>query len=149
MATITHGPVQVTISEELALDPRAGNLSISDMRRMIKPPHGVGLVSSLTGDAIEQAGDLFTPPADVTPDALRKLGARAEAYDSVLVALDVVRQTLHQGALLADADAYEALLKVNDMVNAETKHRPELDAVFAALREYMTHPHRGSAPGTS
>ena len=135
--TLSHGPVSVAIPETLAIDPRAGNLSADDVKRLAKAPRGLGLATDLTAAAMEQAGDRCTPPTGVTPTALRRLGTRAEGYDEVLLALDVVRQTLAQGNLIADAEAWEALRKVNDMVKAQAAHSPELVAMFAPLSGFM------------
>lgn len=136
-ASTSHGGVTITFDASLDLDPRAGSLTAEEVRRLPKAPRGLGLVCDLTASSMEQAGGKFVAPTGVDASTLRKLGARAEGYDVLLVALDVVRERIAQGNLLADAEAWEALRKVNDMANTQAKHAPELETMFAPLREFM------------
>lgn len=135
--TIQHGGVSVTFDASLALDPRAGKLSAEEVLRIAKAPRGLGLVCDLTAASMEAAGTAFVPPQGVEAGTLRRLGTRAEGYETLLTALDVVRDRIAQANLLADAEAWEALRKVNDMVKAQGKHAAELEGMFAPLRDFV------------
>ncbi len=139
MGQIEHGTVSVTIDDSLTLPERAGNLSPDEVRRLPKPRHGIGLVGTLTADALDKAGPDFIAPAGVTPDALRGACKRSDDIDQVIVNLEVILQRVKQANLLFDADAWEMLRKINDQVKAQAKYQPELETVFTALREFMTY----------
>ena len=149
IADLTHGPVTVIVPEALALAAKAGQLTPTDILRLTKAPAGIGLSAELTAQAMEQAGAAFTPPSGVTPALLRQAGERADGYDGVLLALDVLRARIQQENLLADAECWRLLRQVNDMVKGQVNHHPELAAMFAPLKAFMTRkPHGGAAQST-
>src|SRR5262249_11675223 len=135
MADIKHGTVTITIPDDLAPPREAGRLTRAEVARIPRAPHGVGLACEQAADAMEKAGDAFVAPVGVTPVLLRVAGHNAEAYDQVLVDVDVVRATLCQASLLMHQRAWEFVRKVNDQVKAQGKHAPELLAMFQQLRE--------------
>ncbi len=137
MAQIEHGTVSVTIDDSLTLPERAGNMSPDEVRRLPKARHGIGLVGTLTADALSKAGPDFILPAGVTPDSLRAACKQSEDIDQVAVDLEVILQRVKQANLIFDADAWEMLRKINDQVKAQAKYQPELETVFSALREFM------------
>lgn len=139
MTTIQHGTISLEIPDELAPPAKAGKLSPEEVARIPRPRRGIGLVCKQVADAIEKAGQQFTPPKDVTPDMLRAAAKRADEIDQYLIDLEVVKQTLQQANLLFDADAWEQIRKVNDQVKAQVKHDPGLVAMFQQLTDYLAH----------
>ncbi len=137
MAKLTHGPVTVVFDDALTLSDKAGKLTPEDILRLPKSPAGVGLAAHLTADALTAAGDAFTAPKGVTPKSLLAAASRAEGYDSLIVALDVVRQTIQEENLLADAACWDQLRQINDMLKGQVRHHPELAAMFAPLTAFM------------
>ena len=143
MADIRHGTVTVTIADDFAPPPEAGNLGPDEVRRIAKPPRGIGLVCDATADAIEKSGARFAPPAGVTPASLRGTGKRAEGIDQVILDLEVVLNKLKQANLLFDAEAWEQIRRTNDQVKAQGKHDPEVLIMFKPLLDFFA---RGPRP---
>jgi len=137
MPTITHGTVSVTISDALTPPAQAGKLGAEEVRRIPKPPRGIGLVGAHTADAISKAGAKLTLPSDITADKLAVACEKAENIDQVITDLEVVITTLKQANLLFDAEAWEMLRRVNDQVKAQAKYAPELEGIFRTLFEFM------------
>jgi len=146
MAEVKHGTVSVTFDDSLKPPEQAGKLSPDELARIARPPRGIGLACEQAADAIDKAGDKFTPPKGVTPASLRDGGQRAEDIDLVIADLEVVVQTLKQANAIFDGDAWEQLRKVNDQVNAQAKHQPELKAIFANVIAYFAKGPRRSKP---
>ena len=146
MITITEGSVSVSLADDLAPPAKAGHMSKSDVNHLPKAHRGLGLACDLTADAMEKAGAKFTAPAGVTPASLRAAGKRAEDIDKAITDLSVVLETLKQANLLFDADAWEQLRKVNDLLNAQAKHDKSLSTIFQALVAYFARPARTAAP---
>lgn len=137
MAEVRHGTVVVTIDDSLEPPERAGNLSPTEVRRLPKARRGIGLVGMHTADAMGKAGARFLAPPGVSPEALVAACQRADGIDQVIVDMEVILQRLKQANLLFDAEAWEMLRKVNDQVKAQSKHEPELAAMFTVLRDFM------------
>ncbi len=146
MADVRHGTVTVTIADEYAPPPEAGNLGPDDVRRIAKPPRGLGLICDAAADAVEKSGAKFSPPGGVTPASLRALGKRAEGIDQVILDLDVVLNKLKQANLLFDAEAWEQIRKMNDQVKVQGKHDPEIFVMFKPLLDFFA---RGPRPGAA
>jgi hypothetical protein len=138
MPTITHGTVSVTISDALAPPDQAGKLTADEVRRIPKPPRGIGLTGEHTADAIGKAGAKLTLPADITADKLSAACKKAENIDQVITDLEVVLTILKQANLLFDAEAWEMLRRVNDQVKAQAKYAPELEGIFRTLIDFMS-----------
>ena len=68
--------VTVSIADEFAPPPQAGNLGPEEVRRIAKAPRGIGLVCDAAADVLEMSGTKFAAPAGVTPASLRTLGKR-------------------------------------------------------------------------
>ena len=149
MADIRHGTVTVTIADEFAPPPEAGNMGPDAVRRIAKAPRGIGLICDATADAVEKSGAKFTPPAGVTPVSLRALGKRAEGIDQVILDLDVVLNKLKQANLLFDAEAWEQIRKTNDQVKVQGKHDPEILVMFKPLLDFFARGPRAAAPAPS
>jgi len=143
MATITHGPVTVLIPDHLALSDKAGNLTPDEILRLPKAPGGIGLAADLTATAMSAAGSAFTAPQGITPASLEAAAARADGYDSILGALEVLTRRVQQANLLADAECWHQLREVNDLLKGQVKHHPELAAMFAPLTAFMKRGPRG------
>jgi len=149
MATINHGPASLTIADALALSDKAGTMTPEEVLRLAKAPAGIGLAAELTATALTDAGDVFTAPKGVTPESLRAAGVRADGFDSLLVALDVLKKRVQQENLLADAECWHQLREINDMLKGQVKHHPELAAMFAPLTAFMQRgPRGGDAPAS-
>lgn len=137
MPTLTHDTVTVTIPDTLEIPAQAGKLSPEDILLLPKSRRGIGLACDQAAHALEHTGAGFAA-GDVTPDNLRRKGEMAEEIDLVIASVDVVLSKLKQANLLLDAAAWEELRKLNDLVKAQVKHRPELKDEFADLTEYMS-----------
>ncbi|MDI3290375.1 hypothetical protein [Polyangium sp. 15x6] len=146
MAEIKHGTVTVTIPDELAPPPNAGKLSADEVRRLPKPPRGIGLVGTHTADAIKKAGDKLTLPKGVTAEGLLASCGRADGIDQVIIDLEVVLTTLKQANLLFDAEAWEQLRKVNGQLKEQMKYNPELGPIFRVLIDFLSRGPRQSGP---
>jgi hypothetical protein len=138
MSEIKHGTVTLSFPDALALPAAAGTLSSADIRRVPKAPRGLGLVCDATADAIDKAGSRFAAPPGVSSDSLRDAGQRAEGIDEVIRDLEVVLNTIKQGNLLMDAEAWEQIRKMNDQVKSQGKHEPELLIMFKPLLDLFT-----------
>ena len=138
MAKITHGSVTLTFDDALTPPPDAGKLSQLEVQRLPKAPAGIGLAAELTSTALLTAGAAFTPPQGITAKSLLAAGQRADGYDGLLAALDVIRQEVAQANLLADAECWNQLRQVNDMLKGQVKHHPELAVMFAPLTAFMS-----------
>jgi hypothetical protein len=149
MADIRHGTVTVTVADEFAPPPEAGNLGPDEVRRIAKAPRGIGLICDATADGIEKSGGRFAPPPGVTAATLRALGKRAEGIDQVILDLDVVLNRLKQANLLFDAEAWEQIRKTNDQVKVLGKHDPEVLVMFKPLLDFFARGPRTSAPAPS
>ena len=146
MADIRHGSVTVTIADNLAPPPEAGNLGPDEVRRIAKAPRGIGLICDATADGIEKSGGKFAPPPGVTAATLRALGKRAEGIDQVILDLEVVLNKLKQANLLFDAEAWEEIRKTNDQVKAQGKHDPEILVMFKPLLDFFARGPKPAAP---
>ena len=146
MTDIRHGTVTVSIADELAPPPEAGNLGPDEVRRIAKAPRGIGLICDATADAMEKAGAKFTAPGGVSPASLRALGKGAEGTDQVILDLDVVLNKFKQANLLFDAEAWEEIRKTNDQVKAQGNHDPEVLVMFKPLLGFFARGPRPSAP---
>lgn len=149
MAQITHGDVVVTLPDDLPIPERAGAMSPIEVARTPKAPRGLGAACDDAAAAIVKAGAMFVAPLGVTPDSLRKTGHDAEFIDGVIASVEFVLNKLKQANILLDAEAWERLRKVNDVVVAQGKTNPEVLAHFAPLRAFMTRgrPSRRPAAG--
>ena len=123
-----------------------GNLGPDEVRRIAKPPRGIGLICDATADGVEKSGAKFAPPAGVTATTLRALGKRAEGIDQVILDLEVVLNKLKQANLLFDAEAWEQIRKTNDQVKAQGNHDPEVLVMFKPLLGFFARGPRPSAP---
>ena len=146
MADIRHGTVTVTVADEFAPPPEAGNLGPDEVRRIAKAPRGIGLICDTTADGIEKSSGRFAPPAGVTAASLRALGKRAEGIDQVILDLEVVLNKLKQANLLFDAEAWEQIRKTNDQVKAQGKHDPEILFMFKPLLDFFARGPKPAAP---
>lgn len=138
MSEIKHGSVTVAIPEGIEIPAAAGTLSAVELSRVPRAPRAVGEACLDAADSLEKAGSAFVAPAGVTPDSLRKAGIAADEIDRIIASVEVVLGQLRQANLLLDAEAWEQLRKVNDMVLAQSKTSPEILGLFAPLRAFMT-----------
>jgi hypothetical protein len=146
VAEIKHGTVAVTIADELTPPAQAGTLGPDEVRRIPKPPRGIGLVCEAAADAMEKAGAKFSPPPGVTATTLRSSGDRADSIDQVILDLEVVANKLKQANLIFDADAWEQIRKMHDQVKAQGKHDPELLVMFKPLLDFFARGPRQPTP---
>jgi hypothetical protein len=144
MAEIKHGSVTVTVPDELTPPENAGNLTPDEVRRLPKPPRGIGIVGAHTADAIKKAGDKLTLPKGITAETVAEACERADGIDQVIVDLEVLVAKMKQANLLMDADAWEQLRRVNGSVKEQMKFAPELELIFQVLRDFMS---RGARSG--
>jgi hypothetical protein len=146
MADIRHGTVTITIADDFAPPPEAGNLGPEEVRRIAKPPRGIGLICDTTADVVEKSAARFVPPAGVTPASLRMSGKRADGIDQVILDLEVVLNKLKQANLLFDAEAWEQIRKTNDQVKMQGKHDPEVLVMFKPLLDFFARGPRSPIP---
>lgn len=135
MPVITHGTVTVTIPDTLVIPANAGNLTPQEVLKIPKARLGIGLACEQAASALEKTTN-FAAGA-ITPHGLRRKGHMAETIDEVIASVEVVLAKLKQANLLLDADAWEELRQLNELVKAQTKFRPELGDHFAPLIEFM------------
>jgi hypothetical protein len=135
MATVTHGMITIEVAELLALPEQAGKLSTKEMQKIPKPPRGIGRLCAQAADAIERAGETFSPPPGVTPQSLREAGERADGIDQYLIDLDFLREKVRQANLLFDADAWKQARRMNDSIKAQMRHDPALALIFQKVLE--------------
>ena len=137
MPEIKHGTVTVAIPDSLVLPPQAGNLSPAEVLAIPKARRGIGLACDQAATALANAGADFVAPG-VTPEGLRTKGRMADEIDDVIASVEVLLEKLKQANLLLDAAAWEELRKLNDLVKAQGKFRPELLTRFSPLTEFMS-----------
>jgi len=135
--TLTHGQVTIQIPDSVPLREQAGKMSPEEVSRTPKPPSGLGRACEETAEAMVNAGAAFVAPAGVTPESLATAGQRADEIDGLIASVLFLLAKLQQLNLLLDAEAWEQLRKVNDLVNALGKTNPEVLALFAPLKKYM------------
>jgi hypothetical protein len=117
--------------------PGAGKLTDDEKKRLPRARRGVGLACEQTAAALEKSeGELVVP--EVEPEALRRKGKLAEDIDQVIEDMKVALEMVCQGNLLADADAFTDLRKVNKQVKAQVDFKPGLADRFAAVIAYFS-----------
>ncbi len=136
MPQLTHGTVTVSVPDHIEIPAQAGNLSAEQVLALPKARRGIGLACDQAATALGNVKDFAA--GGITPDSLRKKGRMAEDIDGVIDAVQVVLDKLKQANLLLDAAAWEELRKLNDLVKAQAKFRPELQPAFAPLTEFMS-----------
>lgn len=136
MSELRHGRVIVSIPESIALPTAAGTLSDDEVRAIPKARLGLGQACADVADSWADVPSFIVP--GVTPEDLRAKGESAESIDAVVASMEVMLNKLRQGNLLLDADAWEALRKVNDQVKAQGKHNPEILRIFKRLIDFMS-----------
>jgi histidinol-phosphate/aromatic aminotransferase/cobyric acid decarboxylase-like protein len=136
MAEINAGTVTVVLPEGVELDARSGQLNTEDKRALPKARKGIGLACDQTATALEKSEGGFIVP-NVTAAALRAAGKLAEDIDQIIEDLSVANEILKQGNLLADAEAYTMLRKVNQQVKAQSQFDASLKERFQAVIAYF------------
>jgi hypothetical protein len=147
MTEVKVGTVTIVLPEGMALDPRSGKLSNDEKRSLPKARKGVGLACEQTAAAMEKSeGALVVPGVEAA--ALRAAGKLAEDVDQVIEDVTVALEVIKQGNLLADAEAFTMLRKVNQQVKAQSEFDPSLSDRFQAVTAYFaTNPKRRSGAG--
>ena len=126
--------------------PRAGKLGNHEQRKFPKARKGIGLACGQTATALEKAEGALVVPG-VEASVLRQKGNLAEDIDEVIEDIKVALEVVAQGNLLADADAFTDLRKVNQQVKAQSEFNPSLTDRFAAVTAYFAR--KKSAKGQS
>ena len=134
---IKNGPVTVEVPDHLVPPKGAGTLTPTQVKEIYKPRQGLGLACQAAADALENEELDFMAPKGVTPDALRKAGQRAEEMDLYIRHLEGVLEVFKQGNLIADAEAFELLSKLNDQVKTQGKRNKAVSTAFAGLTAYF------------
>ena len=147
MAEVKVGTVTVILPDGMTLDERAGKLSNDDKKSLPRARKGVGLACDQTAAAMEKSeGALMVP--GVTAATLRAAGALAENFDQVIEDVTVALEIVKQGNLLADAEAFTLLRKVNQQVKAQSQFDPSLSDRFQAVTTYFAASKRSAASTT-
>ena len=136
MAEIKQGGVTATISDEIALPERAGNLTPREVRRLPKARKGVGFVAQQTAEALRNVGSRVVLQG-ATLDDIARAGKMAEAIDEPVNDAQYVAMVLAQANLLLDADAHVLLRKALTAVRAAEKFDPRVVDLFPALIDYF------------
>jgi hypothetical protein len=140
MKEVKHGVVSVVLPGSVNLPEESGKMSKKEVSRLLKAPHGMGVVAEHSASAIEKLGSSFTPPIGVTPASLRESGAESEEMERVINDLFVVLSKLKQGKLLIDHKTHLQLRKLKDLVRAQAKYNPELKILFGPLLTWFEKP---------
>jgi|GEM_PF-3468913 len=135
---VKRGDVTVEVANHLAPPADAGKLTPKELLRLPSVRTGVGVLCEDVIEALRRTSGSFTAPRGVTPEALRKLGQRAEGYDQVLAGIDAVREIFSQANRIADAEAHTALSRLYDQVKAQAKDDPTLKTEFSAMFAYFS-----------
>jgi hypothetical protein len=137
MAEIKHGVVTLSVDDHLVPPPEAGNLTVEEVRRLPKARPGIGLACQASAQAIEQVGAALTLPPELSPEALRSAGERAEEVDQVIRDLELLLQRFRQANLIFDADALARLSQLNELVKLKARQTPEVETAFSVLRSFF------------
>ncbi len=137
MAEINVGTVKIVLPPGIEIDARAGKLSDEEKREVPRVRKGIGLACDQTAVEIEKVGTSFSIPG-VTASGIAAKGVLAEGLDEVIEDMEIALETLKQANLLADADAYTDLRKVNNQVKAQADFQPELKDRFATVITYFS-----------
>ena len=146
MTEINVGTVTIILPEGMTLDPRAGKLTKAEKYGVPKARKGLGLACDQTAAAMEKANGALVVP-NVTAGGLRQKGALAENIDQVIEDTKIALEIMRQANLLADADAFTELRKVNQQVKAQSQFNPSLKDRFAAVIDYFSNKKRAKAVG--
>ena len=137
MAELKHGTVTILLPEGVEMPPNAGNLSLSDKRRLPKARKGLGFACNMTAAELEKSDNKLAVPG-IDPTSLREAGNLGEKMDEIIEDLEVALETLKQANLLRDADAFNMLRKINDQVRSQSKFEPSIATRFASVTEYFS-----------
>ena len=137
MTELNIGTVKIVMPDGIEIDARAGNLSDEEKREVPRVRKGLGLACEQTAVELEKAGSSFSVPGVNATDLASK-GVLAEGLDEVIEDVEIALETLKQSNLLADADAYTDLRKVNNQVKAQKDFEPGLTDRFATLISYFS-----------
>lgn len=137
MSTLKYGMVTADLKDGMEVPEQAGKMTPAEVLRLAKGPRGVGMRCEQVIDVIENLGDTFTMPPQVTPTTLRRAATQAEAFEDLLRDLTTLTDTVRQASLLHNADAYEQLRKVNDQVKAQGKYDDRIKTAFADLTKFF------------
>jgi len=137
MSEINVGTVKIVLPAGIVIDAKAGKLSDEEKREVPRVRKGIGLACEQTAVEIDKVGTSFSIPG-VTAAALASKGVLAEGLDEVIEDVEIALETLKQANLLADADAYTDLRKVNNQVKAQKDFEPGLTDRFATLISYFS-----------
>ena len=119
------------------LPAEAGNLSRKEKLALPKARKGIGVACNLTAAEMEKPDNNLNV-AGVDPAALRTVGDMAERMDEIIADVEVALETLKQGNLIRDAEAFTMLRKVNDQVKAQAPYEPAIATRFTAVTEYFS-----------
>jgi len=142
---IKQGSVALVLPPGVEFDPRAGTLSVDDIRRMSKARSGVGLTCEATAEAMRKYPDRLAVPG-VVPDELEKRGFVADAIDGVIADLEVLKLQATQGNFLADSSAHDGLRRVLAFVRAQEKFDKTITALVPQLISYFSNEKAESKP---
>ena len=148
MTEVNVGTVTIILPEGMTLDERAGKLSSDDKRALPKARKGVGLACDQTAAALEKS-DGALPVPGVTAETLRAAGELAENIDQVIEDMTVALEIIKQGNLIADAEAFTQLRKVNQQVKAQSQFDPSLAERFQAVTTYFSSSKRSTGSGNT
>jgi hypothetical protein len=145
MSEIKVGTVTIILPNNMVLDSRAGKLSSAEIKTLPRARNGVGLACKQTAAAMEKSKEAFFVPG-VDAAGLRAAGDLAENIDQVIEDMTVALKTLKQGNMLADAEAFTMLRKVNMQVKAQSQFAPYLLERFQAVRQYFALKRKPATP---
>ena len=130
--TSSSGNIEVSLPEDVEITHLAGKLSVDQVQRMTKPrkPNVGGLCEQLA-DIIDDSPDFMAPEGIVAQ--LRDAGAKSAQIRPLVFELKSVLKAFQQQNLLYDSASYALVRQVNDLVNAQAKHSPELEERFFPL----------------
>ena len=137
MAELRHGAIVVILPDFLTLPEKAGKLSKKEVRRLVKVPKGADYAAKMSASALEKMGESFQTPRGLTPEVLLRATQQSYALVRLLDDLSVVQLVLQQALLLADAELYKWLQKLNDSLKAQGKYSADLYIWLSSLVEYF------------
>ncbi len=131
------GDITIILPDDLEIPEAAKTAGVDELGRKNQARRGVGLLCMIIADLLERHPDRLRLPAHITPARLRELGARAEAWDSVILNVAELSRLVQKSNTVADGEAHDALGEVNQQLKAQLSSDPTLAADFAALRAYF------------
>lgn len=129
--------VSVDLEADLRIPERAANLSPAESKALINAPGSAATLGPLIAEAMRRAGSDFIAASGTTPEEIERLSNDALRLDRHKRNTERMLDTLKNADRLIEADLWDKLRMVNDLVNIRSKREGAVAGEFKELTAYM------------